>query len=151
MMVGAGVLAISLQLISPAPVLAHASLVRAEPAPNSVLDQPPSQVVCWFAEAVEPGYSEIKVVDSHGTQVDNRDSPRRSTRSHFHDGYLPTLPMGIYSVVYSTVSAADGHSLRDSYIFAVGVPLAGAAPVQPAQTPPLQPFGRVFFEMAGFT
>jgi copper transport protein len=133
--VAVALVAVVIQLAAPALVLAHASLVRAEPSPNSVLDQAPSQVKCWFAEAVEAGYSDIKVIDAHGIEVDNRDrqvDPRDATAMAVT---LPSLPNGIYSVVWSTVSAADGHSDLGSFLFSVGEPLPSGAAAKQAQPP----------------
>jgi copper transport protein len=102
------------------PVLAHAILVRSNPAANAVLAQPPVQVELSFSESVEPQLSSIKVYDTGGREVDVGDvrvdlaDPTRMTVS------LHTLPDGIYTVTWKAVSAIDGHQTTGSYPFAVG-------------------------------
>jgi methionine-rich copper-binding protein CopC len=57
---------------SSAIVQAHASYERSNPANNASLPsgQPPQQVQIWFAENIEPQFSEISVVNSTDGQVD---------------------------------------------------------------------------------
>ena len=45
------------------PVLAHALLLRSNPASNAVLEQTPAQVELFFSEAVEANLSTVSVLD----------------------------------------------------------------------------------------
>ena len=47
---------------------AHANLASAQPAPDSVLDEAPTRVAIWFTEPIEPGLSDIRVLDAAGAR-----------------------------------------------------------------------------------
>lgn len=132
-------------LVASQGALAHASLVRAEPAPGSTLQEGPQRVTLWFAEPLEPGFSEIRVLDSTGSRVDNGDSAVNGSDHKAMSVSLKPLGWGQYTVAWRNVSAVDGHPLRDSYSFAVG---QASAPGQPAAArpplfqSPLEPFLR---------
>jgi len=102
------------------PVLAHALLVRSNPAANAVLAQPPVQVELFFSESVAETLSDIKVYNTSGSEVDVRDvrvdpsDPTRMTVS------LRSLTDGVYTVTWKAVSAIDGHQTQGTFPFAVG-------------------------------
>ena len=118
-------------------VYAHANLVKADPAPNSVLEQSPGRVVIWFTEPIEPKLSEIKVLDAVAARVDD-EAPR-------FDPNDPTVmsvglgPMadGTYTVAWKNVSTIDGHRVRGSFAFSVGEPITEAV-VEGSEGPLLQ-------------
>lgn len=136
------------------PVLAHASLVRAEPAPGSALTQAPQRVTLWFSEPIEPRFSQIRVLDSAGVQVDKGDvvvyldDPKAMSVS------LNPLTQGIYTVAWRNLSTLDGHALRDSFTFAVGQ-VPGLGPPVQARPPwlqsPLEPLLRWLSLLGGLT
>ncbi|MBI2850030.1 MAG: copper resistance protein CopC [Chloroflexi bacterium] len=127
-----------ISVLSSGVALAHAAFVRSEPAPNSVLSEPPGAVTIWFTEAAEPGLSEINVLDASSSRVSTEavtvlpGDPKALTVR------LPRLPNGVYTVAWKAFSAVDGHSLSGSFVFSVGVPLA-QAPVLPAATKAEEP------------
>ena len=51
------------------PPLAHAMLVKAEPARRAVLTRPPAQVRLWFNEEVEKDYAALTVLDGDKAAV----------------------------------------------------------------------------------
>ena len=51
----------SLTLFFPALLLAHASLLRAAPAADTQVANPPSEIRLWFSESVEHRFSHITV------------------------------------------------------------------------------------------
>lgn len=111
------------------PLWAHATLVRAEPAANATLAQPPTEIRLWFTEPLEPTFSRIRLRDSRGTelvtarsQVDSADA----LQMYLQPGDLPN---GLYTVVWQVVSAADGHQTAGSFPFTIG-----AAPATTATT-----------------
>ncbi|MBI1278362.1 MAG: hypothetical protein GC179_09565 [Anaerolineaceae bacterium] len=101
-------------------VLAHANLVRAEPAPNSVLDAAPVEIRMWFSEPLEPTFSKINLRDKEGnilntpvTQID----PNDPTQMSMAPGAMPD---GLYTVVWRALSSADGHPTLGSYPIVIG-------------------------------
>src|SRR5437867_695697 len=51
--------------------LAHAELVRADPAPDSILGAPPQQIDLWFSERVDQGAGSpgLSVLDEDGRNL----------------------------------------------------------------------------------
>ena len=102
------------------PALAHALLLRSNPAANAVLEKAPVQVELFFSEALEPQLSSVRVIDSNNSSVDAGDvrvdsaDPTRITVS------LRSLPNGVYTVTWKAVSAVDGHQTVGTFPFAVG-------------------------------
>ena len=103
-----------------APALAHVQLLRSIPDANAALDHAPAQIELFFSEAVEPAFSTIKVLDSNGQPVDNDDSKVDPGDATHLTVSLRSLPDGIYTVSWKTLSAIDGHVTVGSFPFAVG-------------------------------
>ncbi len=132
-------------LLWPADAAAHANLASADPAPNSELETAPGRVIIWFTEPIEPGLSEIRVLDAVGEQVDAGDSAVDDLNPLVMSVGLGDVPDGTYTVAWKNVSTVDGHRVRGSFVFAVGQPLSGAPPpmveqplVQSPAAPPLR-------------
>ena len=101
-------------------VLAHANLVRAEPPPNSVLDTAPAEIRMWFSEPLEHQFSKINLRDKDGNILNTPVTiidPSDSTQMYMIPG---TLPNGLYTVVWRSLSAADGHPSLGSYPLVIG-------------------------------
>ncbi len=113
-------------LVGAQPALAHANLVRSDPPANSAQKTAPTVVRLWYSEEVEPSFSQVRVLDSRGAQLDNGDSHRAPNDSKEMDVSLPPdLPLGLYTVVWNALSAVDGHATTGSFAFTVGdVPLS---------------------------
>ncbi len=124
-------------LLSPADAAAHANLASADPPPNSQLETAPRRIIIWFTEPIEPAFSEIKVLDTTGQQVDAGDSIVDDLNPLAMSVGLNPVPDGTYTVAWKNVSTVDGHRVRGSYVFAVGQPLS-AAPAAVAEQPLLQ-------------
>ena len=124
---------------------AHANLARSAPAPNSTLDSPPNQAIVWFTESVEPGFTEIQVLNAQGDRVDRDDSIVDRNDPTSVSVTLEPLPNGTYTVAWTNVSTVDGHRVRGSFVFAVGEPISGApvdVPNQPLVQSPWEPVFR---------
>jgi copper transport protein len=137
-------------------VLAHANLVRSEPASNSVLEQSPERVVIWFTEPIEDEFSEIQVLNSQGEPVDNGDSAVDSNDPRVISATLPSLPNGTYTVAWRNLSTVDGHSVRGAFVFSVGEPLSAAPPsvetvAEPLVQSPLEPVFRWLVLLSALT
>jgi len=114
--------------LSPGTTSAHAALDRSNPTPSSVLAQSPEDIRLWFSEPIEQGESTIRLFDRNGAEL-----PEIETRAgDSPESLIALLPQpldtGTYSVVWSTLSAADGHPLQGYFTFSVGAG-ADVAPV----------------------
>ncbi len=120
----------ALALIAAPVALAHANLVRSEPPANSAQQTPPTVVRLWFSEDIEPSFSSVSVVDKNSVAVDKGDSHRMSDDAKGMQVSLKdNLPQGLYTVVWKTTSAVDGHVVGGSFAFTVGdVPLSDSSP-----------------------
>ncbi len=102
------------------PVFAHAELVSSTPEANARLGRAPAQIALLFSEEVDPNFSQIRVLNTQGIQVDNGDSKVDAAERTRLTVSLRSLPDGVYTVVWRVVSADDGHLTEGSYPFAVG-------------------------------
>lgn len=132
-------LALACSLTGAVAALAHANLVRSEPATSSVLDASPAEVSLWFSEAPEPRFSEVRLLDGQGQSVDGlgplQPSPTDPTEL---TATLQPLPDGVYTVVWRATSAVDGHTTVGSIVFVVGrdqVPTGGLRPASVGPPP----------------
>ena len=106
---------------------AHANIDRAEPAPDSTLPTAPSVVRIWFTEPVVASASAIEVLDSTGRRVDTGNSRVDLANPMLMTVGLPALPDGTYTVAWHNTSSADGHPLRSTYAFTVGLGATGTS------------------------
>src|SRR5260221_8725906 len=105
-------LMILLVLLTFQAVWAHATLVRSEPLANSVLAAAPAEIRLWFSENIEPKFSAFVLLDSNGKTVNtpvSQPDPADALELFMQPGALPN---GLYTVVWHTVSAADGHAVQ---------------------------------------
>lgn len=105
--------------ISAGIAFAHASLVQADPAPNSYLAKAPAQIALLFAESVDEQASHLQVLDAQGHPLAGVGAIKFGTNDHEMTLPLPALKPGIYNVAWSNVSRVDGHALQGSYPFTV--------------------------------
>ncbi|WP_415813949.1 copper resistance CopC/CopD family protein [Mesobacillus thioparans] len=102
----------------PQEVFAHATLKKAEPAPDSELTDSPNEIVLLFDERLENELYSIKVFNEKGERVVNR-KPEMSKDQKSIKQSLPDLPDGNYVISYSVISA-DGHPIKSSYVVSIG-------------------------------
>ncbi len=105
-----------------APATAHAELVEASPAADSVIGALPEYVDLTFGENImtidgSEGSNIITVVDSNGAKVD--DETIVVNAAVVSVGIKPGFGNGSYTVTYRVVSE-DGHPIEGSYKFEVG-------------------------------
>jgi len=99
-----------------------------ESYPNSAVNAPVgiTEITVFYSEPIELDYSSLKVLDSNGYQIDNRDS-----KYHLEDISLiieenslvvttPPLESGVYTVTSKVLSKVDGHLVDYAFIFGVG-------------------------------
>jgi hypothetical protein len=110
----AGLMALA---FSPA-ALAHAALVKAEPARRAELSKAPSQVRLWFNEKIEPAYATIHVFQKGGVPVLHQPARVDKDDAKLLVLDLPQLDPGAYTVKYRVLSV-DGHTVDYGYTFTV--------------------------------
>jgi copper transport protein len=125
--------AVGLLLVSPA-AHAHALLRSSDPAGGAQLAKSPSAVVLSFTEDPDPTLSIVHVIDQNGNNVEKG-------KAHAVPGHadeltvdLGSLPNGVYTVNWRTVSRVDGHVTAGAFAFGVGVSPAGVH-LKPPKTP----------------
>ena len=108
--------AILLALSAHGTALAHAALVKAEPARRATLSKPPQRLRLWFNEKLEPAYASVSLsregqgaVAIGAAKVDAAD-PKLLVLE------LPALEPGVYMVKYRVLSV-DGHTVDHGYSF----------------------------------
>jgi methionine-rich copper-binding protein CopC len=111
--------ALSVLFIGPVLVQAHTHLHRSEPAEGSKLTTSPAEVTLWFSEDLGGNFSSVKVLNSAGQQVDNKDKQFDSKDHTLMRVTLPTLPPGVCKVIWRAVSV-DTHATDGEFTFEVG-------------------------------
>jgi copper transport protein len=78
-----------------------------------------TEVIVFFSEPVDINFSELKILDNNGNQIDNKDT-------NYYEGELsliittPPLEDGVYTVTTKVLSKVDGHLVPSAFLFAVG-------------------------------
>lgn len=113
---GAGIL--SLLLLTPAPGLAHAYLVKSAPARRAVLFKSPTRIQLWFNERLEPRFSALSVHDSNAQRVDLEDARIAADNpKQLSIGVNPLSP-GVYLIKFRVLSV-DGHVAEEQFSFTI--------------------------------
>ena len=119
-LLGAMLLTVALSAVA----LAHAEMKSCMPEINGTVETAPDKVVCTTSEAMAPKGSSLAVFDAMGMQVDKGDSavdlndPDRVTISVSLDTAM--MKDGVYTVKWTTLSAADGDEAKGDFKFTVG-------------------------------
>lgn len=98
---------------------AHASLVRADPAPNALVQAAPKQITLTFDEAIDVSFSAVQVLDPARARLDTNFISLAEDAKQIR---VPLKPSGAgtYTVIWKVLSAVDGHITRGVYAFSVG-------------------------------
>ncbi|AFS83579.1 virginiamycin B lyase family protein [Candidatus Nitrosopumilus sediminis] len=78
-----------------------------------------TKVIVFFSEPVDINFSELKVLDNNGNQIDNKDTD-------YYEGEqslivtTPPLEDGVYTATTKVLSKVDGHLVPGAFLFAVG-------------------------------
>jgi copper transport protein len=102
------------------PLWAHAVLERSDPPANAALERAPAEIRLWFTEPLEPKFSRITLRDLTGTTVTVPASQVDAADTHQMFVQPGELADSLYTVVYTVVSAADGHHTEGSFPFTIG-------------------------------
>ena len=78
-----------------------------------------TEVIVYFSEPVDINFSEIKVFDSNGNQIDDKDT------DYYEDELslivtTPPLDDGVYTASVKVLSKVDGHLVPSAFLFGVG-------------------------------
>lgn len=126
-------------LLQAIPARAHATFVRSEPPAGVSLAAAPVHVRVWFSEPVEPGFTELTVLDVQGRRVDRGGTrPVPGERAAVSVALAP-LEHGVYTVGWRALSAVDGHVTRGSFSLLVGPATVPPPPEPPQQAGPAMP------------
>ena len=111
--------------------IAYAHPFTEETIPSLVSNAPTgtSEVIIFFSEPVDINFSEIKVLDNNGNQIDNKDT------NYFENELslivtTPPLEDGVYTVTTKVLSKIDGHLVPDAFLFAIGNAIVDSASLE---------------------
>jgi methionine-rich copper-binding protein CopC len=110
--------AVATMFLEPAAVLAHALLIKSDPAQRAALRQSPRQLRLWFNEALEPAFCVVTVRDASGNAVTSNDAAVSGTDPKLLVLQLPQLDKGAYTVQFQVLSV-DGHTVKSSFKFEI--------------------------------
>jgi len=112
-------LALLILVIGVPSAYAHPFLLDSEPSQTVNAPIGTTQIITKYSEAVEIDFSELKVFDSNGNQIDNGDTAYYEGESSL---VITTSPLeaGTYTVTSKVLSKVDGHLVRAAIIFGVG-------------------------------
>src|SRR5438093_1069071 len=114
----------------PGRAYAHAVLASSQPEAGQRLGTAPGVVVLEFTEPLNAKLSRATVIDPTGRRFPNAETSGQEVRVP-----LSTNAPGVYTVDWVSVSTLDGHAIRGSFQFGVGVTL-GVGSAERARTAP---------------
>ncbi|HSW41567.1 MAG TPA: copper resistance CopC family protein [Patescibacteria group bacterium] len=123
--------AVVLLLLLVTPALADADLETAAPGPGDTVQVVPAELVAEFTQDLDPERSSLELRDTAGATLARGGTVPGEPR--VMRMVLPALEPGVYTVRWTTFSAADGHLFRDTYEFTVVAP--SPAPATPSPSP----------------
>ena len=99
---------------------AHAYIKKSTPLENETVKKAPTKVTIKFDESIQPAFNSIKVFDSNGNRVDQKNGRIDSKQpSILKTGLKKNLPNGAYRVKWKVVSS-DGHPVEGVIPFQIG-------------------------------
>ena len=113
------ILLVILSFISLPLVSAHPFTEQTIPSLETNSAAGTTEVIVFFSEPVDLNFSELKVFDNNGDQIDNGDTD-------YYEGELslivttPPLEDGVYTATTKVLSKVDGHLVPGAFLFAVG-------------------------------
>jgi len=117
--------------------LAHAKLVKSEPAADSTVTTAPQTVTIWFSEEIDTKLSNIKVQSPDGSTADLGNSKvNLDDRKQMTAGLKQPLANGVYTVNWHAITPDDGGIADGRFKFTLAA--SGQAAPAPAATTPAQ-------------
>ncbi len=98
---------------------AHPFLLETVPGQGQNAPIGVTQIISKYSEAVEIDFSELKVYDANGNQIDNRDTSYNNSEASLIVT-APPLEEGVYTLTSKVLSKVDGHLVQAAVVFGVG-------------------------------
>jgi copper transport protein len=98
----------------------HAFVINSTPSQSGSIATSPQQIDVSFSEPVDLRYSNLKVLDSNGKQVDKGDVRYLQDDESKLTVSVPLLKDGTYTVSTNVLSQIDGHVTENAFVFAIG-------------------------------
>ena len=98
---------------------AHPFLLDSEPGQGQNAPAGTTQIITNYSEAVEIGFSELKVYDANGNQVDNKATAYNGGETSLIVT-TPPLEDGVYTITSKVLSKIDGHLVKAAIVFGDG-------------------------------
>jgi len=98
---------------------AHPFLLDSEPGQGQNAPAGTTQIITNYSEAVEIGFSELRVYDANGNQIDNKDTAYNGGETSLIIT-TPPLEDGVYTITSKVLSKIDGHLVQAAIVFGVG-------------------------------
>jgi len=98
---------------------AHPFLLDSEPGQGQNAPAGTTQIITNYSEAVEIGFSELRVYDANGNQIDNKDTSYNNGETSLIVT-TPPLEDGVYTITSKVLSKVDGHLVQAAIVFGVG-------------------------------
>ena len=98
---------------------AHPFLLDSEPGQGQNAPAGTTQIITNYSEAVEIGFSELRVYDANGNQIDNKDTAYNNGETSLIVT-TPPLEDGVYTITSKVLSKIDGHLVQAAIVFGVG-------------------------------
>ncbi|HEU5461430.1 MAG TPA: copper resistance protein CopC [Nitrososphaeraceae archaeon] len=109
----------------PSQVYAHPIVIDSNPKQFQSLENPPDRVIVYFSEPIVLPYSQISVIDSEGTRVDEGNSENyNGDTSTISVTLKPDIGEGTFTINTKVLSAVDGHVVDGSVVYSIGTGVA---------------------------
>jgi len=132
-----------LVLLIPIPyAFAHPFTLETNPSSTENAPVGITEIIVFYSEPIELDFSSLRVLDSNGNQIDNKDSRYFQGEKSLIVS-TPPLEDGVYTVTSKVLSKVDGHLVGDAFIFGVG-----AAKVDSPSNQPKSIYDILFFPEA---
>jgi len=100
---------------------AHAFVTKSDPAQGQSLATQPYKIDVYFSDPVDIRYSQLKVLDSNGNEIQEKDQHYINNDQTTLSVSLPSgLEDGIYTITTKVLDQTDGHVTKDAIVFAIG-------------------------------
>ncbi len=133
-------------LARPPAIAAHALLLSSKPAAGVTVGTSAMTIELTFGETPDPKLSAVRVLDASGTNRASGPPTPAPGKPATLDVPVKTLPDGVYTVSWRTVSSVDGHVAAGSFAFGVGVAVPATGPA--SQTQGSSPSASVLADLA---